>query len=418
MIKHSIKKWCQLAVAVGILQGSLGCNSSSPDNKTGEQQHSIIGGFHAIDSALNHTGLLVALDPSSGEFSPVCTATLLTPETAVTAKHCAEVLYYIPTGWRFAVVLGADGEDPEEVLEVAAFDVSSPSSGGFSGLGADVSVMHLDTPASYPDQFPVPRPSSALEVGRSMVTLGYGVFGASGAADMRRRIGREHVEATEGLALEAIFGDFESFVEWYFTGQVTDEDILEQLEGDPVLDYLLEIYESLFLLDEYEAVTGLGPRDTQSCYGDSGSPLLRLTSDGVWETYGVVSGGFSSLRSVCDFGTVFSTFGTEAFTFLEQAVEWEDPCGDVPSKGVCDGNTAISCTTNVLEGVREISEQDCEDTDEQCFNSSLGALCGTPGVPQTLAAAAKPPPIPEGRIEELVRQAYIRDLFGRLPWQR
>ncbi len=408
--------WLRRAALLCAVQWVFACEAP-PNGATNEQQQSIIGGFAAIDAALNHTGLLVALDPSTGNYEAVCTATLLTAETAVTAKHCADILYYIPTGWRFAIVLGPDGEAPEEILEVVAFDVSAPYSGGFAGEGSDVAVMHLDTPASSPDHFPEPRPSSDLELGRSMVTLGYGVFGASGASDLARRIGRETVEATEGLALEAIFGDFESFVEWFFTGQVTDEDILEELEGDPFLDYLLEEYESIYLLEEHEAVTGLQPRDTQSCYGDSGSPLLRLTHEGVWETYGVVSGGFGSLRSICDFGTVFSTFGPEAFTFITQAMEWEDPCGDVPTAGVCDGNTAVTCTTDVLEGVREVSEQDCEETGELCFNSALGALCGTPGVPQPATALAVPP-IPEGRIEELVREAYTRELSARPTWQR
>jgi hypothetical protein len=399
-----------------VAQLALACQTPK-DEATNDQKQPIIGGFDAVNAALDHTGLLVALDPVSKAMEPVCTVTLLSAETVVTAKHCAEVLYYIPSGWKFAVALGANAETPEEVIEVVAVDVASPYSGGFSGLGSDVAIMHLDVPSGYAGSFPVPRPSSELAEGRSMVTLGYGVFGASGTFDMQRRIGRERVEATSGLALEIIFGDFESFVEWVFTGQVTDEDIFDSIdEDDPFVALLLEEYESIYLLDDYEAVTGLAPRDTQSCYGDSGSPLLRLTREGVWETYGVVSGGFNSLRSVCDFGTVFSTFGPEALAFVQEGLQWEDPCGDVPTSGICDGNIATTCTTDVLEGIREVDTQDCEATGEQCFNSSLGALCGTPGVPQATGIAAEP--IPDGLIERLVREAYIRQLNVKPRWER
>jgi len=338
----------------------------------GETDQDIIFGFNLESPVFDHTGSLVVDD--FGNFEPYCSATLIGDQEVITAKHCGEISLW---GYDTYFAIGSDAYAPKELIRVAAVDLAPLNQGGFVGYGQDVAVIHLDHPPTSPVAPAVPQPSSELVEGKAMVSVGIGIFSASGAFDGKRRIGRETVIATSGLSLEALFGDFESFVEWYFTGGTSDEDWLAILEGDPFLDELLDLFESEVLLPEHEAATGNGAHDTQSCNGDSGGPLMRY-EDGEFHTYGVVSGGFSSSRMWCDFGTVFATFGPEVMDFIEAAQEWEDPCGDVGVAGACTHNVAQNCLTDVASGVRELQEQDCGETDQICVLFSGGAACGTP----------------------------------------
>ena len=349
------------------------CSSEAePEPPVGETDQDIIFGFDLESPVFDHTGSLVIDD--FGNFEPYCSATLIGDQEVITAKHCGELSFW---GYDTYFAIGSDAYAPKELIRVAAVDLAPLNEGGFVGYGEDVAVIHLDHPPTSPVAPAVPRPSSELVEGKAMVSVGIGIFGAGGAFDGKRRIGRETVAATSGLSLEPLFGDFESFVEWAFTGSTSDEDWLELLEGDPVLDELLEIWESEVLLPDHEAATGNAAHDTQSCNGDSGGPLMRY-EDGEFHTFGVVSGGFSSNRMWCDFGTVFATFGPEVMDFIEAAQEWVDPCGDVGVAGACSHNVAQNCITDVASGVRELQEQDCGDTDQICVLFSGGAACGTP----------------------------------------
>lgn len=397
-----------------LLVGITSCGHPSQDGQqqphpaTDTAEEAIIFGVSASSTALNHTGALVAVFP--GEVpEQICTGTLIAPETVVTAKHCVDILPYIEdSGYTVAFAIGVDSTAPEELIGVAGYATSPGDSGGFVGYGRDVAVLHLDHAPTTPTTYAEPRLMTDSRVGDSMITIGYGVHGATGAFDGRRRIGRETVTAVEGNTFEAIFGDFESFVEWWFTGQVTDADYLENVDPSE-LDYLYEFYTSLELYPEHEAVTGADEEDTQSCYGDSGGPLMRVTREGTWATYGVVSGGFNSLRLTCDFGTVFSTFGPESLDFLRSAREWEDPCGDVTQGGACDNGYAVRCESDLTSGVREVVEEDCIAQDEQCVVVDGNAACGTVfPADRTRRRAVRLD------IQKLVRERFTRDL-GQ-PW--
>jgi hypothetical protein len=247
-----------------------------------------------------------------------------------------------------------------------------------------------------------------------MVSIGYGVFSAGGTSDDQRRIGRETVAAQSGKVFEVMFGSFENFVEWAFTGQVTDADFLATLPpDDPNIPILREQFDTLLLFDQHEAVTGLAPGDTQSCFGDSGGPLARFTRAGGWQTYGVVSGGLSSLRSVCDFGTVFSTFGPETFAFIEESLDWVDPCGDVGAAGRCDGSVALTCETNFIGNIRRLIEVDCAAQGLECVSAEAGTGCGSIPPPE-------PSDPPDARAKQLlldtVRQSFLPVIARGLHW--
>lgn len=363
------------AIVAGVwmltLAAPFACTEATESIDIVKDAESIIGGHHATAPSLNHTGSLIM--DLNGDMEPFCSATLIGPKTIVTAKHCTEVAQW---GYDIYFGVGPDGYQPEERIPVVAFEKAPLDEGGAVGMGRDVAVMYLSHIPSGEIIPALPMPSADLNPDDRMVSIGYGVFTAREAFDGQRRIGRETVIATEGLIFEALLSDFESFVEWMQTNDVSDANYLE-LVDEAYAAYLWEIYQSEVLLEGDEAAAGGGDNDTQTCFGDSGGPLMKYVPGSGWQTFGVVSGGISSRHSVCDFGTVFATFGPEVMSFLEAAKNWEDPCGDAGEFGICDNNVAVNCITNLGEGTRTRTEQNCDEVGQTCVLVEDGAFCGT-----------------------------------------
>lgn len=386
----------------------LAACSGSPaaDPSLDSRQENIIGGIVADSPALDHTGALGYFE-LDGSFYHFCTATLIGPQTVVTAKHCADLLPNLERSRIQAYfATGPDVSAPKLIVPIVAAATAPGDLGGFVRLGRDVAVVFLDTaPPIEPAQ---PAPIDASFVGVTMISIGYGVHGATGLIDERRRIGRETVVATEGLTLEHLFGSFENFVEWNFTGDYTDADFIATLEDDPFLEetlaWLRDAYEIEVLFEEHEAVTGGAPLDTQSCNGDSGGPLLRIGANGEWLTYGVVSGGYYSSRLYCDYGTVFATFGPTTLAFLEASRTWQDPCGDVGAAGVCDGSVLQRCETSFIGNRRRLVTTDCAAQGEPCATSEAGAACGEAPPPP------EPPTAPPEDVRGIVRESFLATL--------
>jgi trypsin len=343
----------------------------------GRQALDIIGGQPAPSAELDHTGALLYRVRASGSEGLLCSATLIGPETVVTAKHCvAPLVAFERVGIDVTWARGPDFNAPLERVPIVAFARSPIEQGGAFGYGTDVAVIHLERPVAVtPARV---RPFTADLLGQSMITVGYGISTAEGAVDGLRREGRETVKAVRGNIYEAFFGNFETFVEWWVTGVTSDVDFLEvvaQSPGTADLDALAAEYASWQLLEQHEAVTSTEPGDTQSCTGDSGGPLALLAADGGFDTYAVVSGGPTSASSVCDFGQVFATFGPDVFPFVEGATSWTDPCGDVSASGECAGRSARRCETSFANDVRRLLEQDCGATGQSCVMGGAGPEC-------------------------------------------
>jgi hypothetical protein len=360
---------------------AVGCGARDAAPGEGGQATSVSGAPFAIirgvvapSPQLDHTGALMFRNRGTGEVGPLCTGTLIGPETLVTAKHCISVLpIFEPMGLDVLFAVGPDHDDPIDLIPVAAVAGAPGDEGGEGGYGRDVGVVHLDRPVQGVTPA-VARPFTTDLLGVTMVTLGYGMSSADGAIDGLRRIGRETVEAVSGLTYEALFGDFESFAERMVTNQITDLDILPTVSAADLAE-LQAIYRSAVLLDQHEAVTGRTPGDTQSCHNDSGGPLALPSPEGGWEVYAVVSAGPDSSRSICDFGQVFATFGPVTFPFLEEERQWTDPCGDTDAGGLCDGDVAVRCQTRFNPGERRLVEDDCAARGQACTISASGAAC-------------------------------------------
>jgi hypothetical protein len=364
---------------------------NAPQSGLGQGSSAIIGGVVAPNPLLDHTGTLTYRVRDTGATGALCSASLIGPSTLVTAKHCISVM---PSFERAGIDVywtpGPNFFTPLDAIRVVAVAGAPGDEPGFAGYGRDVGVAHLERESVGVPMLAI-RAFSPDLLGRSMVTLGYGLSSAGGLFDGLRRVGRETVSQVEGRAYEGLFGDFESFVELVVRSEATELDIIPVVEADPSLADLAALrleYDSRLLLPDHEVVTGKAPGDTQSCELDSGGPLALVAEDGSWESYGVVSAGPRLPRPICLMGQVFAVFGPITLPFLEAERAWEDPCGDVTTSGRCDGARLSRCESSFISGVRRLVETDCAAAGETCSTTTLaGAACsgGDAGVNGSLA---------------------------------
>lgn len=362
-----------------------GCGDSSVIESPvlARRTSSIIDGDLAPENGLNHTGALLARLLNFDVSLLLCTATVISPETAVTAKHClASIETYDDPAIELSLAFGPNFREPLSIAKVVATEQApAGKQPGALGDGRDVAVLHFDAPVEVE-----PAAIGAFKSrfrGVSMNTLGYGVSGAtSGPVDGLRRRGRETVTATRGRLFRALYGNFESYLEVELTGQSTENNDLDRLinmlNTDPTLGNYRDLrrkYNRTRLIKKHEAVTHTLAGDTRNCSGDSGGPLALVDNEGSWVTYGVMSGGAQSGEGQCDFGQVFATFGPTTFGFLQNAMGWTDPCGKIGDEGVCEGSVLRRCETQLGEQLRRLTDRNCASEHLACEMTTNGGEC-------------------------------------------
>jgi hypothetical protein len=268
---------------------------------------------------------------------------------------------------------------PDRVVEVIASDVTFPWDGGFMGLGNDVGVYHLLTPIT--DVNPVSVTQATLNMGdvdSRLVAIGYGAqdnlqgFGFSNL-NGTRRAGTQHLDAVTGQFFQLVFGTYDSFVMW-----LTELSGSAAIMGDP--QGVMDLWNNSPILDGYEVLTGHRAGDAQTCFGDSGSPLIRKNSSNQLEITAVLSGGIGSLEKACDYGSIYSAMADTTRAFISQEEQYVDPCAltdgsgsFVSNLGSCNGDVASRCTGK-FEGDRSLSVIDCSLLGQTCATTTDGQV--------------------------------------------
>jgi len=374
-----------LGLAMAALLGACG---QGANNGAGSDDP-IIGGVNSGGKSMQAVGSVGIIGDgvvgNLGQYYMICTATLIDAQTVLTAKHCtidtqgslnpvpnSKFVNYYKMG--FAV---GNAVQPDKVVEAIAAEVSFPWDGGFMGLGNDVGIYHLIAPADGVTPFAVTQKSLATDdVNKIFTSIGYGAqdnlqgLGFEGL-NGTRKAGAQHLDALTGQFFQLVFGTFDEFVKWLTT-----------LYGSQVVadnqSVVMDLWNNSPILDGYEVLTGHRTGDVQTCFGDSGSPLLRRNQDTKQnEIFAVLSGGISSLEKACDYGSIYSAMADTTRDFIGTALKYKDPCNVngalVDTNGSCNGTVATRCTGK-FEGDRSLSSIDCADLGQTCLSNMAGQV--------------------------------------------
>ncbi|HVH44408.1 MAG TPA: trypsin-like serine protease [Labilithrix sp.] len=302
-------------MAVVSLLSPLACGKA-PDGGTTEAD--IVGGVPADDSSLDAVGALVYKD-YAGNWTRLCSATLIAPTVILTAKHCA--MQKIRANPARGILEDSDLRLMDHYKELS-FGVGSKISslkdvvrvdsvewckieGGY-GVGCDVAVYHLaEAIVDVPPLAVREGPLGDELIGSRMTVIGYGEqtpTAPSADSSRERRQGTMTLRALRGAPLKSVFAT----VDAYLDANRADEGEAYVQEHDAELR---EEYEKT-LLDDYEAFLSRESDDSTTCWGDSGGPLLSNVG-GALVIQGVVSGGWDTPNAPCKIGGIFAVFGPE-----------------------------------------------------------------------------------------------------------
>jgi hypothetical protein len=407
-------------LTAGSLVAAMALGACAPDEDLNEANTEIIGGVNAFTPALNAIGTVGFVD--DGAFGYSCSAVLIGPSTVLTAKQCILDLTFGTgplvniTEMYFAV--GPDAFAPDRVVELVDADVS-PEYGtgtnlGFTGLGADVGVMYLKEPITDIEPMKiVPWKLAARHLGWKYTTAGFGekdaIDALFGQFEAKRALGTLTLRALKGQFFQKAYdGDYDTYL--YDLVQQYGADIIEAN-----LDIVQDWWQNTPLLEGSEAWMGMASGDAQTCYGDTGGPLVRKYSvTGETLVYGVSSANWYSSNLACDKGTIVATFNDKTRRMLDKSLTWKDPCrvdGTLyDAVGTCsDSQVATRCSAK-WEGKRRFLQFDCASAGMVCGADQWGyASCVSPDT-----RVAAPSNVTRGTVPSLeqVRASVVKATRG------
>lgn len=235
--------WASLVL---LATSHLGCSVAAQRDDGGAATQAIVGG-RSVPKARAAVGYLVA----AGEAYPTCTATLVDPKYVITAAHC---LVDSPRSLSFGT-------------------------GAFRAWGPSLTrVVGCSIHPRYSDS----------DVGR-VHDVAY--------CELAKNL------ATEPLALEASPAFDASYVALGY-GQTDADDPSSSGPRKQLIVHRVDADEEP-LLEGAEDMLGVTSASGNTCFGDSGGPLLVLGDDGEARVAGVLHGGFSYADdSDCEAGAV------------------------------------------------------------------------------------------------------------------
>ena len=329
MSRHKTTAFGHLLLAL-----ATGCGGAEDQGATEDE---IIGGRPALDPLYEAVGAIGFGDTTHFDF--ICTATLISPTSIITARHCAIAEEMVPgkqativerLGLVFAI--GPDSRTPRKVVPVAAATYSEPPVLGWLGgprefgLGHDVAVMTLARPIR--DVQPIPVSATPPRAGQRVENVGFGIRSlTTGAAGVRRRLAL-NIDTLTGAPGELAYLDLPNYVAR-----------IKELARDVVMarhtpDRLRRDFTRPMGPFEMYAGKDAFNAGGNACFGDSGGPLLDLTNPNHPTIVGITSGGTG-----CEHGGVYARVD-QART---QSLLSDDPCANIPAPGLCSAASVVTC---------------------------------------------------------------------------
>lgn len=260
----------------------------------------------------------VSVVHADGYYEMFCSATLVSPRTILTAKHCSPLLEVARSpdiGAKAYFGMGPNASSPERLIKIQAESLVPPEVGGFLALGSDLAFYVLDEAVT--DVTPLRLTSTSLseaDLAQTLTTVGFGEDVLAPTSMFLtghgvRHAGAQTIKSFHGNLPAQIYGTKANCVAGIPMASQTESASCETRDRHENCDG----YERAVLMDGYEVWAGEEKTDAQTCFGDSGGPLIR-GGQSAPELVGVVSWGWWSGETPCSHGTVFALIGNEAIS--------------------------------------------------------------------------------------------------------
>lgn len=297
--------------------GSAASEASGAEPVIASIEQEIVNGKPACDPALDAVGGLVFhfSDPAYGEFEEFyCSATLIAPKVALTARHCVlgSYQFYPDPAFSNYVVFGQDAYAPEQEVKVTGYLTAPSGPGGLlNDGGRDMAVLYLEEAPEGIKPAKLGKFKSHM-LGDTFRIAGYGQ--TEQFTSGTKYEGKVTARALSGDWYPLLFdNNYEAFDEWYWT----DASLAEPSEEEQEVWWSSGLYT---LEPGYELLAGGSPGEAVGCWGDSGGPLLKGKSANNLTVYGVSFAGEGSIATNCALGGGYAVLNPEMLDWVKSAV--------------------------------------------------------------------------------------------------